>query len=215
MKNPGRGLVSARVVMRQRPRPTRRPYATSISLSSPALALFLAREMVPFHCELFPIPPHLRVSCLAGALITHNGAHPMHLGFVGIIHCYSTLASKVENRVVLKAGQGVPLDAHGEAVSSSRRSWYSDRLLSGSRGAKSSLAPSGKTVVYEVPGFFRQETPLCPHPSELVAIARLNGDFHRNYGRLIGAYLYLRSISTVAAAVHFEHGSCSPLLRPS
>jgi hypothetical protein len=33
--------------------------------------------------------------------------------------------------------------------------------------------------------------------SELVEISRLNGDFQRNYGRLIGAYLYLRSISAV------------------
>jgi hypothetical protein len=33
--------------------------------------------------------------------------------------------------------------------------------------------------------------PIC----ELVEISRLNGDFKRNYGKLIGAYLYLRSIS--------------------
>jgi ABC-type spermidine/putrescine transport system permease subunit I len=32
-------------------------------------------------------------------------------------------------------------------------------------------------------------------PSELVEISKLNGDFKRNYGRLIGAYLYLRSIN--------------------
>ncbi len=32
-------------------------------------------------------------------------------------------------------------------------------------------------------------------PSELVAISKLNGDFRRNYGKLIGAVLYLRSIS--------------------
>jgi len=31
--------------------------------------------------------------------------------------------------------------------------------------------------------------------SELVEISKLNGDFKRNYGRLIGAYLYLRSVS--------------------
>jgi hypothetical protein len=31
--------------------------------------------------------------------------------------------------------------------------------------------------------------------SELVEIAKLNGHFKRNYGRLIGAYLYLRSVS--------------------
>jgi hypothetical protein len=31
--------------------------------------------------------------------------------------------------------------------------------------------------------------------SELVEISKLNGDFKKNYGKLIGAYLYLRSIS--------------------
>jgi hypothetical protein len=30
--------------------------------------------------------------------------------------------------------------------------------------------------------------------SELVEISKLNGSFRRNYGILIGAYLYLRSI---------------------
>lgn len=31
--------------------------------------------------------------------------------------------------------------------------------------------------------------------SELVEISKLNGDFKKNYGRLLGAYLYLRSVS--------------------
>jgi len=31
--------------------------------------------------------------------------------------------------------------------------------------------------------------------SELSKIAKLNGDFRRNYGSLLGAFLYLRSIS--------------------
>lgn len=31
--------------------------------------------------------------------------------------------------------------------------------------------------------------------SELSRIARLNGNFRRNYGPLLGAFLYLRSIS--------------------
>ena len=29
--------------------------------------------------------------------------------------------------------------------------------------------------------------------SELVEISKLNGDFRKNYGKLLGAYLYLRS----------------------
>jgi hypothetical protein len=32
-------------------------------------------------------------------------------------------------------------------------------------------------------------------PSELVEISKLNGDFRRNYGKLVGAFLYLRSIN--------------------
>jgi len=31
--------------------------------------------------------------------------------------------------------------------------------------------------------------------SELVEISKLNGDFRRNYGKLLGAFVYLRSIS--------------------
>ncbi|WLA68569.1 hypothetical protein [Bradyrhizobium diazoefficiens] len=31
--------------------------------------------------------------------------------------------------------------------------------------------------------------------SELAKIAKLNGEFRRNYGTLLGAFLYLRSIS--------------------
>jgi hypothetical protein len=33
--------------------------------------------------------------------------------------------------------------------------------------------------------------------SELVEISKLNGNFKRNYGTFIGAYLYLRSIRAV------------------
>lgn len=32
-------------------------------------------------------------------------------------------------------------------------------------------------------------------PSELSTIAKLNGDFRKNYGTLLGAFLYLLSIS--------------------
>ncbi|MGY2987205.1 hypothetical protein [Bradyrhizobium sp. USDA 4508] len=32
-------------------------------------------------------------------------------------------------------------------------------------------------------------------PSELVQISKLNGEFKRNYGTFVGAFLYLRSIS--------------------
>ena len=31
--------------------------------------------------------------------------------------------------------------------------------------------------------------------SELVEISKLNGDFRRNYGRVLGAILYLRSLA--------------------
>jgi hypothetical protein len=42
--------------------------------------------------------------------------------------------------------------------------------------------------------------------SELVEISKLNGDFKRNYGRLIGAYLYLRSVSAVRGRSYLWRG---------
>ena len=37
------------------------------------------------------------------------------------------------------------------------------------------------------------------HYSDLVEIARRNGDFKRNYGTILGAFLYLRSLSAARA----------------
>jgi hypothetical protein len=42
--------------------------------------------------------------------------------------------------------------------------------------------------------------------SELVEIAKRNGDFRKNYGKLIGAYLYLRSINAVKGRSAFWTG---------
>lgn len=47
--------------------------------------------------------------------------------------------------------------------------------------------------------------------SDLVEIARRNGDFRRNYGTLIGAFLYLRSLNAArgrpqACQGHGDHG---------
>lgn len=45
--------------------------------------------------------------------------------------------------------------------------------------------------------------------SELSKIARLNGDFRRNYGTLLGAFLYLRSISAARGRSWFRAGLIS------
>ena len=42
--------------------------------------------------------------------------------------------------------------------------------------------------------------------SELVEISKLNGDFKRNYGKLIGAYLYLRTVNAVRGSSYFWRG---------
>lgn len=42
--------------------------------------------------------------------------------------------------------------------------------------------------------------------SELVEISKLNGDFKKNYGKLIGAYLYLRSVSAARGRSYFWSG---------
>jgi hypothetical protein len=46
-------------------------------------------------------------------------------------------------------------------------------------------------------------------PSDLVKISKLNGDFRKNYGRLLGAYLYLRSISAARRQSFFWTGLIS------
>jgi hypothetical protein len=52
--------------------------------------------------------------------------------------------------------------------------------------------------------------------SELVEISKLNGDFRKNYGKLIGAYLYLRSVSAARGRSWFWAGvvsiACSAVL---
>lgn len=45
--------------------------------------------------------------------------------------------------------------------------------------------------------------------SELSKIAKLNGDFRRNYGTLLGAFLYLRSISAARGRSWFWAGLLS------
>ena len=45
--------------------------------------------------------------------------------------------------------------------------------------------------------------------SELSNIAKLNGDFRRNYGTLLGAFLYLRSVSAVRGRPWFWTGPIS------
>lgn len=40
--------------------------------------------------------------------------------------------------------------------------------------------------------------PERSQPSDLVEIARRNGDFRQNYGLVIGAFLYLRSLNAVS-----------------
>lgn len=45
--------------------------------------------------------------------------------------------------------------------------------------------------------------------SELSKIAKLNGDFRRNYGTLLGAFLYLRSINAARGRSWFWAGLVS------
>lgn len=47
--------------------------------------------------------------------------------------------------------------------------------------------------------------------SDLSKIAKLNGDFRRNYGTLLGAFLYLRSISAARGRSWIWAGLASPL----
>jgi hypothetical protein len=48
--------------------------------------------------------------------------------------------------------------------------------------------------------------------SDLVEIARRNGDFKKNYGTVIGAFLYLRSLSAAAGRSFYWLGLICALL---
>jgi hypothetical protein len=48
--------------------------------------------------------------------------------------------------------------------------------------------------------------------SDLVEIARRNGDFKRNYGTFIGAFLYLRSLSAARGRSFYRIGLISAAL---
>ena len=50
---------------------------------------------------------------------------------------------------------------------------------------------------------------MSEQSSELVKISKLNGDFRKNYGRLIGAFLYLRSVSAARGRSWFCAGLIS------
>ena len=47
---------------------------------------------------------------------------------------------------------------------------------------------------------------MSDRSSELIEISKLNGDFKKNYGKLIGAYLYLRSVSAARGRSLFWTG---------
>jgi hypothetical protein len=56
---------------------------------------------------------------------------------------------------------------------------------------------------------FLSETVMAAQFSDLVEISKLNGDFKKNYGRLIGAFLYLCSISAARGRSFFWTGVIS------
>ena len=48
--------------------------------------------------------------------------------------------------------------------------------------------------------------------SDLVEIAKRNGDFRKNYGRIIGAFLYLRSINAARSRSFWWQGLLAAVL---
>lgn len=54
---------------------------------------------------------------------------------------------------------------------------------------------------------------MSDQSSELIEISKLNGDFKRNCGKLIGAYLFLRSVSAARGRPYFWSGCVVRRLR--
>ncbi|MDA9508868.1 hypothetical protein XI09_30380 [Bradyrhizobium sp. CCBAU 11386] len=68
-------------------------------------------------------------------------------------------------------------------------------------------------MVHKVSGHDQNRKLYMPEhvemPSDIVAISRLNGDFRRNYGLAIGAFLFLRSLSAARGRSFFWAGLIS------
>jgi hypothetical protein len=95
----------------------------------------------------------------------------------------------------------------------------SKRPKDGSLAAKCGDARFWTHLVAQISAF-AQESSRCPTPaSDLVEISKLNGDFKRNYGTFVGAYLYSRSLKAVRGRPYFwgdifGAACCSPRARP-
>jgi hypothetical protein len=50
-----------------------------------------------------------------------------------------------------------------------------------------------------------------PSPSDVIEVSKLNGDFRKNYGTVLGAFLYLRSISAARGKSLFWTGLASAI----
>jgi hypothetical protein len=79
-------------------------------------------------------------------------------------------------------------------------------MLPDQKACDSGLTPSGKSVLYGAPGCLSGVFAMSDPTSELVEISKLNGDFKKNYGTFLGAYLYLRSISAARGRPYFWSG---------
>lgn len=68
----------------------------------------------------------------------------------------------------------------------------------------------GQISDYKVPDFVRTGIARMANRSDtrtdLVAIARLNGEFKQNYGTLLGAFLYLRSLRAASGRSYIWSG---------
>ena len=82
-----------------------------------------------------------------------------------------------------------------------------------SRAGNFSLSLQGKSPAYEVLAQQSEEAPSMAEQfsafSDLVEISKLNGSFRKNYGRLLGAHLYLCSIKAAGGRSFFWTGLLS------
>src|SRR5262249_20559455 len=101
---------------------------------------------------------------------------------------------------------------HGPNISAQVAKRESSSNSTDLRKSENGTCPVGQINDYYFALALCQERFMPEQISDLVEISKLNGDFRRNYGRLIGAYLYLRSISAARGRRLFWGGFLFALL---
>jgi len=108
-------------------------------------------------------------------------------------------------------GHAIPLQQELEQMIASAAFWTcpSKRPCFTSENPKFLLTGQANQLIMRHLDVPQEFVLMSDQSSELVELSKLNGDFRRNYGKVLGAFLYLRSVSSARGRSWFWAGLVS------